>query len=133
MANFATVDDMVALYRALTAAEQTRAQALLPVVSDRLRVCAQNVGRDLDKMIETNPHLATVAKSVTVDVVARILQTPTEGAPMSQFSESALGYTQSGTFLSPGGGVFIKKSELQALGLTKPKFGAIDLFGEPND
>jgi len=53
--------------------------------------------------------------------------TSTDKEPMSQFSESALGYTVSGTFLSPGGGLFIKKSELARLGLRRQKIGVIDL------
>lgn len=127
--NFATIEDIIALYRPLNAVEVTKATALLPIVSDRLRIYADNVGKDLDAMLESKPALVSVAKSVTVDIVARTLQTPTEGAPMSQFSESALGYAVSGTFLSPGGGIFIKNSELEALGLSRQRYGVIDLYG----
>ena len=107
--------------------EQTRAGNLLPIVSDRLRILANNYGRDLDEMITKKPALANVAKSVTVDIVARALQTPTEGAPMSQFSESGMGYSASGTFLVPGGGIFIKREELKALGIRRPRYGFVDL------
>ena len=131
--NYATIDDMTILYRPLSTEEQARAEALIPIVCNRLRICADNVGRDLDAMIAAKPPLADVAKSVTVDVVARCLQTPTTGAPMSQFSESGNGYSASGTFLVPGGGIFIKKTELKALGLTRPRFGVIDLCREAND
>lgn len=47
---------------------------------------------------------------------------------MSQMSESALGYSVSGTFLNPGGGLFIKDSELAALGLRRQKIGVISLW-----
>lgn len=127
--DFATINDVISLYRPLSATETARAEALLPVISDRLRQCAENENRDLDAMIADNPVLANVARSVTVDIVARTLQTPTEGVPMSQFSESALGYSQSGTFLSPGGGIFIKNAELEALGLHRQRYGVIDLYG----
>lgn len=133
MSNFATIEDITALYRALNTAETTKATALLPIVSDRLRQCAKNVNKNLDQMLEDDTVLANVAKSVTVDIVARTLQTPTEGAPMSQFAESALGYSVSGTFLSPGGGIFIKNSELEALGLTRQQFGVIDMWGRKDD
>lgn len=135
MTDFATINDVIELYRALTADETTKAEALLPVVSARLRQCAANVGRDLDKMIraDASGNLAIVAKSVTVDVVARNLQTPTSGAPMSQFSEAAMGYSVSGTFLVPGGGIFIKNSELKALGLTRQRYGTFDLWGGSDD
>lgn len=127
--DFATINDVINLYRPLTSEERSKAEALLPVVSDRLRQYARNVGKDLDMMICDDDILANVARSVTVDVVARNLQTPTEGAPMSQFSEAALGYSVSGTYLVPGGGIFIKNTELKALGLRRPRYGVIDFYG----
>lgn len=131
--SFATIEDITNLYRALSPAEQTRAANLLPIVSDRLRILANNCGRDLDQMIAKKPALANVAKSVTVDIVARALQTPTEGAPMSQFSESGMGYSASGTFLVPGGGIFIKREELKALGLRRPRYGFVDMCGKSDE
>lgn len=127
MADYATVDDVIALYRPLSEAETAKAAALIPVVCARLRQMAKNYGRDLDAMLEGDVDLQLTAKSVTVDVVARNLQTPTSGAPLTQFSESAMGYSVSGTFTNPGGGVFIKTSELKALGLLRPRYGQIDM------
>jgi hypothetical protein len=79
-------------------------------------------------MIADGDVLTSVVKSVTVDVVARALMTPTNEAPMSQMSQSALGYSVSGTFLVPGGGLFIKKSELARLGLRRQRIGVIELY-----
>lgn len=137
MTAFATVQDVITLWRPLTPEETDRAEALLEVVSARLRQEAYNRNKDLDQMIEadTSGVLAETAKSVTVDIVARSLATPTTGdlAPLSQYSQSALGYTFSGTFLSGGGGIFIKKAELEALGILRPKYGVIDLMGDCDD
>lgn len=137
MAAFATVQDVITLWRPLTPDEQTRAEALLDVVSARLRQEAFKSYKDLDQMIEDDEtgSLAIVAKSVTVDIVARSLSTPTTGdlAPLSQYSQSGLGYTFSGTFLSGGGGVYIKKAELAALGIKRPKFGFLDMMGDSDD
>lgn len=133
MSNFATIEDINALWRPLTTAETTRADALLPVVSDSLRMEAHKVGKNLDDMIEENPYLATVAKSVTVDVVARTLMTSTDSEPMTQVTESALGYSYSGSYLVPGGGLFIKKSELSRLGLRKQRIGVIDLWPDTSE
>ena len=80
-------------------------------------------------MLATDTELVSVAKSVTVDVVARTLMTSTDTEPMSQVSESALGYTYTGTYLVPGGGLFIKKSELARLGLRRQQYGVIDFYG----
>lgn len=128
MADFATVADIQALWRSLTSEETIRATALLPIVSDSLRAEAKKIGKNLDDMISSDPTLESVAKSVTVDVVARALMTSTNQEPTTQFSESALGYSVSGTYLVPGGGLFIKKSELARLGLRRQKLGVIDLW-----
>lgn len=130
MAEYATVNDVIALFRALTPEEQTRVTSLLPIVEDELRQRAHDVGKDLDDMIDNGDVLPNVVKSVVVDVVARALMTPTNEAPMSQYSESALGYTFSGTFLVPGGGLFVKKSELERLGLRRQRIGVIELYGD---
>ncbi|HGA2663419.1 TPA: phage Gp19/Gp15/Gp42 family protein [Streptococcus agalactiae] len=130
MTNFATTDDVILLWRQLSVDEIKRAEALLETVSDTLRLEASKVGKNLDEMILETPYFATVLKSVTVDIVARTLMTATQGEPMSQESQSVLGYTWSGTYLVPGGGLFIKDSELKRLGLKKQRYGGIELYGE---
>ena len=131
MRNYATVQDVQTLWRELTAAEQTRAEALIPVICASLRQEAAKVHKDLDLMISGDEDLAAVARSVTVDVVARTLMTSTNQEPMTQYSEAALGYSVSGTYLVPGGGLFIKKSELARLGLKRQQMGVIELYGTP--
>lgn len=126
--NYATVDDVISLFRPLTPAETERTEALIPIICDSLRYEAEKVGKDLDAMVTDNQSLAGVAKSVTVDVVARTLNTSTTAEPMSQMSQAALGYSVSGTYLVPGGGLFIKKSELARLGLRRQRYGAIELW-----
>ena len=129
--DYATIDDVGVLWRNMTNEELKRARALIPVVCSSLRIEAKKRGKDLDQMVSQDPDLLTVAKSVTVDVVA---MTSTDKEPMSQFSESALGYSASGTFLVPGGGLFIKNSELVRLGIkNKQKIRTIDMCGGTND
>jgi len=129
MSDFATIDDVEAMWRALSEAETERATALIPIICDSLRYEAEKVGKNLDGMVEANAFLASVAKSVVVDVVARTLMSSTTGDPVSQFSQSALGYSVSGTYANPGGGLFIKKSELARLGLRRQRYGVIMLDG----
>lgn len=128
MQDFATIQDIENLFRKLSVEEQSRANALLPVVSDSLRQEAFKVGKDLDAMLESGDLLENVLTSVTVDVVARTLLTSTENEPMQQMTQSALGYSVSGTFLNAGGGLFIKRAELARLGLKRQRYGAIDLL-----
>lgn len=129
--NYATVQDVQTLWRQMTAAEQTRAEALIPVICSSLRQEAAKVGKDLDAMVQADEDFATVAKSVTVDVVARTLMTSTNQEPMTQYAEAALGYSVSGSFLVPGGGLFIKKSELSRLGLRRQRIGVMEIYGIP--
>ena len=126
---YATVEDVKNLWRTLTPSEEERANELIPIVCARLRTEAKNVGKNLDAMIEADDDLLYVAKQVTVDVVARMLMTSTNQEPMTQFSQSAMGYTVSGTYLVAGGGLFIKKSELASLGLKRQRMGALDIYG----
>lgn len=129
MANFATVQDVILLWRPLKPDEMERTEALLGVVSDSLRVEADKVGKDIDMMAAESSAYATVLKSVVVDVVARTLMTSTNQEPMTQVSESALGYSFSGSYLVPGGGLFIKKTELARLGLKRQRFGVMEIYG----
>ena len=129
MAAFATVNDMTLLWRKMTAEEQSRATALLDMVSDLLRVEADRLGKDMDLLVASDPAMASAAKSVTVDVVARTLMTSTDQEPLSQFSQTAGPFTASGTYLVPGGGVFIKRSELARLGLRRQRIGVLDPYG----
>lgn len=126
--NFATIDDLSQLWRPLKPGELERAESLLTVVSDSLRIEAQKVGKDLDELVADSVSYASVVKSVTVDVVARTLMTSTDQEPMTQMTESALGYSVQGSFLVPGGGLFIKNSELARLGLRRQRYGVMELY-----
>lgn len=128
MSSYATIEDVTVLWRPLTTEETERAEKLLEVISASLRREAHKVGKDLDDMIDDDEDLEMVARSVTVDVVARTLMTATDQEPMTQMTESALGYSVSGSFLVPGGGLFIKKSELARLGLRRQKYGVIEFY-----
>lgn len=129
MTTFATVEDLETLWRSLKYDERKRAEALLKIVSDSLREEAKKVSKDLDKMVLDSQSYQSVVKSVTVDVVARTLMTSTDQEPMTQMAESAMGYSFSGSYLVPGGGLFIKESELKRLGFKKQRYGVIDLYG----
>lgn len=127
---FATVDDISTLWRPLTTSEQERAGALLPLISDALRVAAQSVKKDLDVMAAASEPYANTLKIVTVDVVSRVLRQETEGDAMSQESLSGLGYSWQGTYAVPGGGIAnaIMKNDLKRLGLLNQQIGSVYLW-----
>lgn len=116
------------LFRPLEDGEMEKALALIPVVEDSLRQEALNVGKDLDALVESGRILPAVLQSVVVDIVGRTLLTSTHSEPMTQFTQSALGYSASGTYLVPGGGLFIKNSELRRLGLRRQKVQMRELY-----
>lgn len=128
MAEYANIQDIRTLWRELSVDEEIRANALIPVITDNLRLEARKVGKDLDALAQDSVY-ANVLKSVIVDIVGRTLMTSTNQEPMVQTSESALGYSQSATFLVPGGGLFIKNTELAKLGLKRQRYGVIDFYG----
>ena len=123
---FATVEDVETLFRPLTADEQKRADALLPLVSDEIRVLGKDVHKDIDNMIAADSTYGSVVKIVTVDVVSRILRQNVQGEAMTQESQSGLGYSWSGTYAVAGGGIAnsILKNDLKKLGLLKQQIGS---------
>lgn len=132
---FATVEEIAAFFRPLTPTETTRAEALLPVISDDLRVRAYEVGLDLDEQAEDVPGYVNVLKEVTAGVVFRILRQDMTGEAMTQYSQSALGYSVSGTYAVPGGGIgaAIMQSDLKRLGIKRQRYGVIDFYAPGKD
>ena len=129
---FATVNDVLTITgKAYTLEEQGRITALLPLVSDALRVDAARYGWDLDAHA-ADPAYANLLLLTTVDVVARALRQSVDSEPMQQESESALGYSWSGTYAIPGGGVAgaIMNNDRKRLGYLRQRYGVMEFYGE---
>lgn len=129
---YLTPADVDLLWRPLTEQEQARAEALIPLIEGCLRQEAANVGKDLDAMVEDGTLLPETVTAVVVDVLSRILRQDTSGEAMSQESQSALGYSWSGTYAVPGGGISnaIMRNDLKRLGLRRQRIGVIDLYAQ---
>jgi len=114
-----------------TTAEQTRIEALIPMVSAALRYEADKVGKDLDEMIAEDDNYESVVQLVVCDVIVRAMSLNTDTEPMSQESQSALGYSWSGTYAVPGGGIAncIMRNDLKRLGLKRQRYGVIEWYG----
>lgn len=131
MASFATVADVLEITgKDYTGAEMNRIEALLELISDTLRVYATDIGKDLDKMADASTAYANVLKLTTVDIVIRAIRQSFDGDPLTQESQSAIGYTWSGTYAIPGGGIAgaIMKNDLKRLGLRRQQFGTIEFY-----
>ena len=107
-----------------------RIETLLELISDTLRTYATNIGKDLDKMADASTAYANVLKLTTVDIVIRAMRQSFDGDPLTQESQSAIGYTWSGTYAIPGGGIAgaIMKNDLKRLGLRRQQFGTIEFY-----
>lgn len=131
MSDFATLADVLSIEGVTyTTEEQERVNTLLPLVSDMIRTAGSSVGMDIDALVQEDPAYASVVKLVTCDVVARVMRQSMTGDPMSQESQSALGYSWSGTYAVPGGGVAMSlmRNELKALGIRRQRYGVMDIW-----
>lgn len=132
MSDFATLEEVLAIEGVTyTLEQQSRVEALLPLVSDLIRRAGADVGMDIDALVEANENgYASVVKLVTCDVVARVMRQSTTGDPMSQEAQSALGYSWSGTYAIPGGGVTMSlmRNELKTLGIRRQRYGVMDIW-----
>ena len=128
---FATLTDVMTISGATyTAEQQSRVNALLPLISDLIRSEGEAVDKNIDEAIADDDAYASVVKRVTCDVVARIMRQSTSGEPVSQEAQSALGYTWSGTYAVPGGGaaMSLMNNERKMLGLKRQRYGAMEIW-----
>lgn len=129
--NLATVEEYEAIYSVhLSDTEKTRVETLLEYASALLRTEASNRGYNLDFIISRDGAKKTVAKMVVLASVKRAMHTnEVTEAPLEQFSQSAMGYTVSGTYLNPGDDIYFLNNELKRLGISKKAQGFfIDLW-----
>lgn len=131
MSDYATVQDIQDLKRALTSEEQSRAANLIPIICNEIRELAFRQGKDFDAMIAADPYLASVAKAVVCDAVVRELNTPGYQLPATSYSESAGSVSQSYSLPNASGAIKLWPSDLKALGLKRQLLGAIDLRTRP--
>ena len=127
----ATVDEYEEVYSVhLSETDKKRVEALLMYASSLLRVEASNRGYNLDIIILKDEAKKYVAKMVVLASVKRAMHTnEVTEAPLEQFSQSAMGYTVSGTYLNPGDDIYFLNNELKRLGIAKKSQGFfIDLW-----
>lgn len=131
MSSYATLADLTLLEGVTyTEAQNARATALLTIVSNLIRSEGKRVGIDVDDRADTDASYASVLKMITCDVVARAMRQSTTGDAMSQESQSALGYTWSGTYAVPGGGaaMALMDKERKMLGFKRQRYGVMKLW-----
>lgn len=128
---FATVDDFLGLTgKTLTSEEMERVRKILPAVSDIIRTEGLAAGVDVDAKTEASAVYANVVKTITVDVTARVLRQSQDGEPMSQESQAGFGYSWSGSYAIPGGGIAMSlmNNEKKILGFKRQKIAGVNLW-----
>lgn len=127
---YATVQDVSELARTLTTAEQDKAEKFLDIASAKLRVIAGKYGCDIDSMISSNEDYRPIVKEIVVKAVIRAINASESGsgAPASQSTESALGYSQTLTYLNAGQSLYFLKNELKELGIIRQRYGVMEVF-----
>ena len=124
-----TVDDLIARWRTLTEAETEQAEIYISDCENALHVYAYDRGKDLDEMLEEYEPRQGLYIAIVCDVVRREMQAVTDESPaLTQYSRSVNGYNVQGTFLTPGGGLFIKNAELRQLGLMGQRSRAVEVY-----
>lgn len=114
---FATVDDLEARWRPLTAAEQDRAEILL-----------DDAGVFLSALVAVDPvdeEQAAILKMVSCSMVQRVMSADVDTVGVSQTSMTAGSYTQSFTYSNPSGDFYLTAMEKRLLGIASSKLGTI--------
>lgn len=119
--SFATVSELEAAWKPLTADEESRAEVLLLQASNYLRQIAINNGKDLDDNIDGDPTgiYGANVKMVVISAVQRSIASPVDMMPdASQWSQSASPYSESMSFSgNVSSTLYFKEKELKLLGL----------------
>lgn len=125
-----TANDLIKRWRPLSNEEIAIANTLIDDVNNAIHVYAHDRGMDLDSMLADYEYRNDLYTAIVCDVVKREMCSNTDNPALSQYSQSVNGYNFQGTFLTPGGGLFIKNSELKMLGLMGQKARAVNLYGD---
>lgn len=118
MEAFATTEQLESRWKSLDDVEKPRAETLLMDASVIVAtMCAQS-GIAID---ETDELQALTVQSIVCEMVKRAMLAPVDQAPMSQFSQTAGPYSESGTYANPTGDLYLTSSEKKRLGLGKQR------------
>jgi hypothetical protein len=114
---FATLAQLELFWKDVPDADEPRAENLLVLASNRLRLIGEDVGVDMDAKVAASEAYASTASWVVMEAVKRAMLTPTDQAPVDTYSQTAGPYSENYKYTNPSGDLWFKKTELSALGL----------------
>lgn len=127
---YASVEDYENVYNiVLNKEQQKRLLMLIEFASSLLREEANKRNMNLNAVISSSDDKANVAKMVVLACVHRVMSKEDgQDMPLEQFSQSALGYTFSGTYVNPGDDLYYLRNELKRMGIIKQRYGALEIY-----
>lgn len=112
---YANEVDLTNFWKAPDSAD--RANYLLKLASNRLRLIAEDSGIDLDAKANASPAYFDTLQWVVMESTKRALQAPLDQQPVESFQQTAGPYSENLKYTNPTGDLWFKKSELSAIGL----------------
>lgn len=111
---FATPDDVADVWEPLTPAQETLAESLIAIASNKLRLLGRRRGKDMDAIFASDPLLASAITTAVVNAVKRVLMNP---KALRQYSETTGPFSESGTIDSAvsSGSLYLDSGDLPDL------------------
>lgn len=126
---YATTDDVIKFRGPQETSTLTRLTEILPSCSASLRRYATMAGIDLNALVEDDEDVKELTKKAVVDASFYYLSSLSQNETLlSQFTQSAGGYSLTGTLANVGGGFYFPKSVLRTLGIVRPKVSSFEVF-----
>ena len=122
MEPFASPEDLEARWRPLDPSEEARAKALLSDATALMMREMAASGVEIDGEDEVQ---AQALKAVCCSVVRRCMGAPLDGPTVSNTSQTAGPFSQSFTYSTPSGDMFLTSAEKRELGVGKARIGSI--------
>lgn len=117
MTPFATLAQFETFWKDIADADEPRAEMLLELASNRLRMIGEDVGINVDDKVAASAAYASTAQWVVMEAAKRAMLTPIDLPPVDTFQQTAGPYSENIKYSNPSGDLWFKKSELSSLGL----------------
>lgn len=114
---FATLAQLEVFWKDIPDADEPRAESLLELASNRLRMIGEDVGVDVDAKKDASEAYASTLQWVVMEATKRAMLTPTDLPPVDTLQQTAGPYSENIKYSNPSGDLWFKKSELASLGL----------------
>lgn len=112
---YANAEDLTNFWKAPDS--ETRANYLLKLASNRLRLIGEDNSVDVDAKANSSPAYFDTLQWVVMESTKRALQAPLDQQPVESAQMAAGPYSENLKYTNPTGDLWFKKSELSAIGL----------------